>query len=128
MLDLWQSMVPTTNSWTKSSSECCSQLNLPKLTLRHQFFSVCFLHDVYHHHTSVNFNCKFNSIPSTRSHHLSINPPQSTNNCLHYSFFVNTIFLWHSVPLMIQTKNPSSIHCINICVWIDIFVSVLRLV
>ena len=50
-----------------------------------------------------------NSISSTRSHHLSINPPQSTINSRHYSFFVNTVFLWNSVPLTIlNDPNPKS--------------------
>ena len=102
---------PRTNSWTVSSSDCCSQLNLPTLESRRQYLSISFLHNIYHQRTSIKFNChcKFNSISSTRSHHLSINPPQSTINSRRYSFFVNTVFLWNSVPLTIlNDPNPKS--------------------
>jgi len=80
-----------TNSWTISSSDCSSQPNLPTIESRRQYLSVSYLHDIYHQHTSIMFNCycKLNSISSTRSHHLS----QSTINSRHYSFFVNTVFL-----------------------------------
>ena len=102
---------PRTNSWTVSSSDCCSQLNLPTLESRRQYLSISVLHNIYHQRTSIKFNChcKFNSISSTRSHHLSINPPQSTINSRCYSFFVNTVFLWNSVPLTIlNDPNPKS--------------------
>ena len=91
-------------------SDCCSQLNLPTLESRRQYLSISFLHNIYHQRTSIKFNChcKFNSISSTRSH-LSINPPQSTINSRRYSFFVNTVFLWNSVPLTIlNDPNPKS--------------------
>ena len=102
---------PPTNSWTISSSVCCSQLNLPTLKSRRHYLSVSFLNDIYHHRTSIKFNChcKFNSVLSTRSHHLSISPPQSTINSRRYSFFVNTVFLWNSVPLhILNDPNPKS--------------------
>ena len=94
---------PPTNSWTIPSNDCCSQLNLPTLQSRHQYLSTFFLHDIFNHHTSINLNnhCTFNSISSTRSHQLSLCPPQSTINSQRYSFFVNTVFWWNSVPLHI---------------------------
>ena len=87
------------------------KLNLPTLESRRQYLSISFLHNIYHQRTSIKFNChcKFNSISSTRSHHLSIIPPQSTINSRRYSFFVNTVFLWNSVPLTIlNDPNPKS--------------------
>ena len=93
-----------TNSWTISLRYCCSQLNLPALESRCQYLSVSFLHNIYHHRTSIKFSChcKFISILSTRSHHLSMSPPQSTINSRRYSFFVNIVCLWNSVPLHTQ--------------------------
>ena len=102
---------PPTNSWTIPSSDCCSQLSLPTLQTRRQLLSISFLHDIYHQCTSINFNrhFKFNTVLSTRSHHLSLCPPQSTINSRHYSFFINTVFLWNSIPLYIfNDSNPKS--------------------
>ena len=48
---------PQTNSWTVSSSDCCSQLNLPTLESRRQYLSISFLHNIYHQRTSIKFNC-----------------------------------------------------------------------
>ena len=79
---------PSTSSWTISSNDCCSQLHLPSLQSRRSFLSVSFLNDIYHQQTSITFNshCSFNSIASTRSHHLSLVPPQSTITSRRYSF------------------------------------------
>ena len=43
----------------------------------------------YHHQISIkcSIHCSFNSIASTRSHHLSLVPPQSIINSRRYSFF-----------------------------------------
>ena len=43
----------------------------------------------------------FNSVASTKSHHLSLVPPQSTINSRRYSSFVNTAFPWNTIPLYI---------------------------
>jgi len=69
---------PPTNSWTIFFNDCCSQLNLPTLESRRQYLSTSFLHDIYNHHTSINFNnhCNFNRISSIRSHRLSLCPYQ----------------------------------------------------
>ena len=102
---------PSTSSWTISSNDCCSQLHLPSLQSRQSFLSVSFLNDIYHQQTSITFNshCSFNSIASTRSHHLSLVPPQSTINSRRYSFFVNTTFFWNTVPLhILEDSNRKS--------------------
>ena len=53
---------------------CCSQLCLPFLQSRRNFLSVSLLSDIYHQQTSISFNnhCTFNSVASTRSHHLHL--------------------------------------------------------
>ena len=60
-------------------------LNLTSLLskpCRQQFLSISFLHDIYHHHTSINFDhhFKFNSVLYTRSHHLSLCHKTKHNN------------------------------------------------
>ena len=72
---------PATNSWTISSGDCCSQLSLLTLQARQQFLCIYFLYDIYHHHTSINFDhhFQFNSALSTRSYHLSLFPPSAYN-------------------------------------------------
>ena len=41
--------------------------------------------------------CKFNT-SCTRAHSMTLVPPQSTINSYRFSFFVNTPFLWNTVP------------------------------
>jgi len=99
-------------------------LNLPTLKSRRQYLSVSYLHDIYHQRTSIMFDCycKSNSISSTRSHHLSISPPQSTinsNSLLTQSFYGT---LCHCTYSMTPTPNSFGIHCIIACVLINIFV------
>ena len=51
----------------------------------------CFLLDDYF---------KLNS-SATQSHALCIQPITSTINSYHYSFFVNSVFLWNCVPFIV---------------------------
>ena len=88
----------------------CTKLNLPSLQVRRHYLSICFLHDIYHKHTSLSFDqfCDLNSMPS-RSHHLSLIPPTSTINSRRFSFFVNTTFLWNSIPIhILEDRNTKS--------------------
>ena len=54
----------------------------------------------------LNFSdyCSFNS-SCTHPYSLSLIPPQSTINSYRYSFFVNVIFLWNTVPAAVLTIN-----------------------
>ena len=56
-----------------------------------------------HKRTSLLFDdyFKLNSSMNTRSHELTIQPVISTINSFRYSFFVNSVFLWNSVPISI---------------------------
>jgi len=39
---------------------------------------------------------------------MSINTPQSTINCYHHLFFVNTVVLWNSVPFnILKLTDPN---------------------
>jgi len=56
--------------------------------------------------THLNSHCTFKSLTFTRSHHLSLIPPQSTINAL---IFVSIAFLWNSMPPhILQDCNPKS--------------------
>ena len=48
--------------------------------------------------------CKLNT-SCTRAHSMTLVPPQSTINSYRFSFFVNTAFLWNTVPYDIVTLS-----------------------
>ena len=108
------------SSWTISSSNCCTKLNLSSLQVRRHYLSICFLHDIHHKHTSLSFDqfCDLNSMPS-RSHHLSLILPTSTINSRRFSFLstqhsYGTQFQF--IFLKIEIPNLSGIPYIIICV------------
>ena len=71
------------------------------------------MYDIVHgRYNLLNFSdyCSFN-LSCTRAHSLSLIPPQSTINSYRYSFFVNTILLWNTVPAAVLTINPSLKFC-----------------
>ena len=92
---------PPTNSWTILPMIAALQFNLPTLQSRRRYLSISFLHDIYNHRTSINFNyhCSLNSISSTRSHYLSLCPPQSTINSQQYSFFTGQMLKHNGASL-----------------------------
>ena len=51
---------------------------------------------------------------SNRSHPLSIQPIQSSINSYRYSFFVNSPFLWNSIPFAILRIKQSSPFCLSL--------------
>ena len=51
------------------------------------------------------------SATKTRSHPLTLSIPSSTINPYRHSFFVNTPFLWNSIPhLILKLSNRSAFH------------------
>ena len=90
---------PTIRKWSKSSVECTSDLSWPVLSIHRNYLSLCLLYDIINKHQSLPLpdSVKFNNL-STRSHSLCLVPLHSTINCYRYSFFVNIIFLWNSIP------------------------------
>ena len=93
--------LPDTLRWSVSTSDCILKLHLPTLEARRQYLSICFLYDAYtQRNRSLCFDqyCTFNTVRSTRSHRYSLVPPISTINARRYSHFVNTCFLWNSLP------------------------------
>ena len=57
------------------------------------------LYSILNNFTLINFSDYFqlNDSP-TRSHPLTILPLLSYINAFRYSFFVNSVFLWNSIP------------------------------
>ena len=53
----------------------------------------------------------------TRSHPLTILPFPSSINAFHYSFFVNSVFFWNSIPFDVLSAplNHFSVNLSNFC-------------
>jgi len=90
---------PRTYRWSKSSEECCTELFWPSLSTRWKYLSLIMIYDILHNHVSLQFSDYFTfSSTSTRSHSLSLLCKQSSLNSYRYSFFMNSIFWWNSIP------------------------------
>jgi len=101
--------IPSSYCWSKSSDDCLQELNWPSIQIRHNYYSVCYVHDSLHHRNSLPFSEHFQL--STRSHTLTIQPVTSSINSFHYSFFVNSPFLWNTMPYTIlQIKKSTLFH------------------
>ena len=96
-----------TYKWSKSSEECCTELSWPSLSTRRKYLSLTIIYDILHHHISLKFSdyFTFSSAASTRSHSLSILCKQSSINSYRYSFFVNSVFWWNSIPFDILSTT-----------------------
>ena len=94
---------PSTFSWNKTYADCLRELNWSTLAHRRHYYIVDYIHSMLHKRTSLLFDdyFKLNSSMNTRSHELTIQPVISTINSFRYSFFVNSVFLWNSVPISI---------------------------
>ena len=96
-------------SFLPSTSTCLNHLQWPSLHDRRKYFAICKLHSIFYGQLPIPFHEYFHfSKSQTRSHSLSINLKPSSINPYRYSFFINTPFLWNSIPVSIlkisQTK------------------------
>ena len=98
---------PCSYSWSKSSDECITELKWPSIHQSHVYFSICQVHDILHYHNFVN-HFQLSNAP-TRSNPLSIQPIQSSINSYRYSFFINSPFLWNSIPYAILRIKQSGL-------------------
>ena len=82
-----------------SSSECIRELGWPSLELRRNYACIVMLYTILNNLTPIKFSdyYQLNEL-STRSHPLTIYPLPSSINGYRYSFFVNSVFYWNSVP------------------------------
>ena len=95
--------------WSKSSDDCIQELHWPTIQQRHNYYSICLVHDSLHHRNSLSFHEHYHlSGTSTKSHPLSIRPVTSTINSYRFSFFVNSPFLWNSIPYAILQLKKST--------------------
>ena len=95
--------------WSKSSDDCIQELHWPTIQQRHNYYSICLVHDSLHHRNSLSFHEHYHlSGTSTKSHPLSIRPVTSTINSYRFSFFVNSPFLWNSIPYAILQLKKSA--------------------
>ena len=90
--------IPSSCYWRKSFNECIQELNWLSFQQCHKYFSVCCIHDSLHYRNSLS---SVSSQVSTRCNPLSIWTVTSSINPFHYSFFVNSPFLWNTIPHMI---------------------------
>ena len=89
-------------SLSKSSTSCLQDLRWPALHTRQSYFTITQVHNILHDRVSIPFNSHFKfSSTNTRSHSLSLTTSSSTINAYHFSFFINSPFLWNSVPVEI---------------------------
>ena len=98
---------PVQKEWSKSSDTCLQELHWPTLSSRRNYLSVTMMHDILHgRYDSLKLSdyCKLNT-SCTRAHSMTLVPPQSTINSFRFSFFVNTAFLWNTVPYDIVTLS-----------------------
>ena len=93
--------------WSKSSDSCINQWS--SLHTRRSFSSICLAHDILHKRASIPFSRHFQFSSVTRSHPLSVSIPSSSINPYHFSFFINTPFLWNAIPVhILQLLNRSA--------------------
>jgi len=106
---------------------------LSPLHTRRSYLSISFLHDILHNSVAIPFSQHFQflSLPLDLIQWLCIQ--SSTINPHWYSFFVNILFLWNTIPLhILQLQNAitfwsavrhflfargchSNSHCTTIC-------------
>ena len=88
--------------WSRTSDSCLDQLKWPSLHSRQKYFTICQLHSIFNNYSAISFKEYFSM---TNRHSCSnaflIDTPISTINPFRYSFFINSPFLWNSVPARI---------------------------
>ena len=100
--------IPSSHCWSKSSDECIQALKWPTIQQRHNYFTICCIHDSLYHRNSLPFSEHFQlSQAPTRCHPLSLRPVTLSINSFRYSFFVNSPFLWNTIPnTILRIKQP----------------------
>ena len=96
---------PSLYCWSKSSDDCLKELKWPSIHQRHIYFSICQVHDILHNRNSISFSDHFH--PS-KVHPLNIQPASSTINSYCYSFFIDSPFLWNTIPYYILKITQTS--------------------
>ena len=89
---------PAHKCWSKSSDYCMNHLNWPNLHQRQDYFSICQLHNIMNHESAIPFSQYFSRQNRHPSNPFALDTSISTINPYHYSFFINSPFLWNNLP------------------------------
>ena len=97
----------STYQWSKSSELCRSELHWPTLETRRKVLSCCQTFKIIHHMNCIDFDkyFSFTLLSTTRSHSLSLQCKSSRVNAYRHSFFVNSPFIWNSLPFSVVSCN-----------------------
>ena len=98
------------HNWSRSSDSCLQELHWPTLHTRRSYFSTSLTHDILHNRVAIPFSKYFQfSTTVTRSHPMSLFIPSSTINSRRFSFFINSPFLWNTIPhRILKLTNPAA--------------------
>ena len=98
--------VPSSHTWTISSTECYEQLHWCPLSVRRKYLGLLFLFNIIHSRIGLKFDDYFVFTESkTRSHKFSLHCKSSSVAAYRFSFFVDVIFFWNKLsPSVIVDK------------------------
>ena len=89
----------TQKCWSRSSDSCLDQLKWPSLHDRQKYFMICQLHSIFNNYSAIPFKKHFTmSNRHSCANPFSIDISMSTINPYRYSFFINSPFLWNTIP------------------------------
>ena len=103
---------PSTYCWSKSSDDCVKELKWPSIHQHHTYFSICQVHDIFYNRHSISFSDHFHL---SNVHPLHIRPASSTINSYRYSFFINSPFLWNTIPYNILKITQTNLFRSALC-------------
>ena len=105
------------HQWNKSYEDCRHELNWLPLAKRREFLICCQTYKIINNLDCLQFSnyYSFNNL-NTRSHNLSLVCKYARINSYRFSFFVNSIFLWNSLPSTIACCSSYSNFKTHLCV------------
>ena len=91
------------NKWSKSYDQSKKELHWLSLEQRRTYLLLCEAYKIVNKQDSIEFAKYFTWNPCTdsRSHKLSIFCKHARTNIHRYPFFINSIYLWNSLPLYV---------------------------
>ena len=95
------------HSWSRTYEDACTHLGWKPLSTRRTILSCCQVYKIINNLDCICFDnyYSFNPSISTRSHSLSLFCIPSSINAFRFSFFVNSPFVWNSLPLDIVSAH-----------------------
>ena len=105
----------TSYCWSKSSDDCIQELHWPTIKQRHNYYSICHVHDSLLHRNSLHFHDNHHlSETSTKSHPLIIHPVTFTINAYRFSFMITACK--QPVPLeLCAIYTVKEVNCVLFC-------------